>query len=115
MNLVPAATPAIPGLQFWVAVWYLILALGVMGLVGALPWGRREAWRGREEILRGVGTVAVSVGMLLLLHGISPRAAQALLAAAVASFLMALRHRRPRRTYLSLVSAQERAASGRFP
>lgn len=97
---------AVPGLQFWVVVWYLILALGVMGLVGALPWGRRRGL-GPEEVLRGIGTVAISLGMLFLLHGVSYRTAQVLLVAAVGSFLLALRHRRPQRPVLTFAPLPE--------
>lgn len=107
MALSSIPDPAIPGLQFWVGAWYFILALGVMGLIGALPWGRLRRCQGREEVLRGVGTVAMSLGMLFLLHGVSYPVAQGLLLAAVASFIRALRHRRPPRTFLTLASTPE--------
>ena len=103
LDLAASAGPAIPGLQFWVVAWYLILALGVMGLVGAFSWGRHAGRNNRDEILRGVGTVAVALGMLFLLHGVSLRIGLVLIALAVASFVLALRERRPRRTVLTLI------------
>lgn len=106
MTLV-AAAPPIPGLQFWVVVWYLILALGFMGLVGAVMWRRSGRWDNRDEILRGVGTVAVSLGMLLLLYGLNQRLGQAMIAVAVGSFVLALRQRRPRRAFLSLIQGED--------
>ncbi|MGH7630310.1 MAG: hypothetical protein ACREOF_13205 [Gemmatimonadales bacterium] len=42
--------------------------LGVLGLWASVYWARRTAWKNVDEVLRGVGTILVSVGMLLLLH-----------------------------------------------
>jgi hypothetical protein len=113
LDLAASAGPAIPGLQFWVVAWYLILTLGVVGLVGALC-GRQRGCNNRDEIFRGVGTVAVALGMLFLLHGVSARIGQVLIAVAVASFVLALRERRPRRTVLTLIRDHP-TAQGRFP
>jgi drug/metabolite transporter (DMT)-like permease len=32
-------------------------------------WGRRTGWKNLDEVVRAVGTIAVSVGMILLLQG----------------------------------------------
>jgi hypothetical protein len=40
----------------------------VLGLWASVYWARRTAWKNIDEVLRGVGTILVSVGMLLLLH-----------------------------------------------
>lgn len=58
----------IAGLKYWILIWYGILLLGVLGLWASLYWARRTAWKNVDEVLRGVGTILVSAGMLLLLH-----------------------------------------------
>ena len=95
--LAGAATgPAIPGLEFWIAVWYVILAIGGMGLAGAWMWARRLQWSNWDEVLRGVGTVLISVAMLSFLQFHLVDAGRVLLVLGIASFAMAIRHRRPR-------------------
>jgi predicted MFS family arabinose efflux permease len=59
----------VPGATVWIGIWVALLLLGAGGLLGALSWGRRAHWRNLDEVLRGLGTVAVSCGMLLLLIG----------------------------------------------
>ena len=59
----------VPGYVVWIWIWAAILLLGLAGLVGAVVWGRRTRWRNLDEVLRGLGTVSVSSGMLLLLLG----------------------------------------------
>lgn len=92
------------GRRWWIIIWYLILALGVLGLVMAVNWGRQVHWRNLDEILRGIGTISVSVGMLLLLNGTGGGgAAQTLLLAALIAFILAFlagreRERRPPRS-----------------
>lgn len=92
------------GRRWWIIIWYLILTLGVLGLIMALAWGRQVRWRNLDEILRGIGTISVSVGMLLLLHGTGGGgAAQTLLLAALIAFILAFlagreRDRQPRRS-----------------
>ncbi len=92
------------GKRWWIIIWYLILALGVLGLVMAVNWGRQVRWRNVDEILRGIGTIAVSLGMLLLLHGTGGGGAgQTLLLAALIAFILAFmvgreRDRQPRRS-----------------
>jgi hypothetical protein len=58
----------VAGRKYWILIWYGILLLGVLGLWAAVYWARRTAWRNVDEVLRGVGTILVSGGMLLLLH-----------------------------------------------
>ena len=77
------------GKRYWIWIWYGILILGVVGLAGAIHWGRQTAWRNFDEVLRGVGTIAVSVGMLLLLNGSGGGAGQTLLLAALIAFILA--------------------------
>jgi hypothetical protein len=77
------------GLRWWIVIWYGILALGVVGLVMALNWGRQTHWRNIEEILRGIGTITVSVGMLLLLYQVPGGAGYTLLVAALIAFVLA--------------------------
>jgi predicted MFS family arabinose efflux permease len=57
----------VPGYTVWFWIWVVLLLLGLAGLVGAVAWGRRTHWRNLDEVLRGLGTVSVSTGMLLLL------------------------------------------------
>ncbi|HRP08087.1 MAG TPA: hypothetical protein PLL69_06315 [Gemmatimonadales bacterium] len=77
------------GKRWWILIWYGILLLGVVGLIMAINWGRHIKWRNLDEILRGVGTITCSVGMLLLLHGGGGGAGQTLLLAALISFFLA--------------------------
>lgn len=90
------AGPAIPGLKFWIAVWYVILAIGAMGLAGAWMWARRLHWSNWDEVLRGVGTVFISVAMLSFLQFHSADAGRVFLVLGIVSFALAIRHRRPR-------------------
>ena len=82
------------GKRYWIWIWYGILVLGIVGLLAAIHWGRQTRWRNMEEVLRGVGTIAVSVGMLLLLHGTGGGAGQTLLLAALVAFIIAFAMRR---------------------
>jgi hypothetical protein len=85
------------GKRWWIIIWYAILLLGVVGLLMALVWGRQVRWRNLDEILRGIGTITVSAGMLVLLHGAGSRGAgQALLLTALLAFVLAFRAGRER-------------------
>ncbi len=89
------------GKRWWILIWYGILVLGAVGLVMAVNWGRQVQWKNLDEILRGIGTITVSVGMLLLLHGTGEGAGQTLLLAALIAFVLAFalgREARPPRT-----------------
>lgn len=79
----------IAGERFWILIWYGILLLGVTGLGGALFWGKRTQWRNIDEIFRGIGTITVSVGMLLLLYGVGIALGQFLLILALTCFVLA--------------------------
>jgi hypothetical protein len=79
----------IPGRTLWIVLWYAILALGSLGLLGALFWGPDLRWRNLDELLRGMGTVVVSVGMLAVLYGADAILGQGLLLLAVAIFASA--------------------------
>lgn len=79
----------IAGRRYWILIWFGILLLGVTGLGGALFWGRRTQWKNLDEIFRGIGTIAVSVGMLLLLYGVAEPAGQVLLVVALSCFVVA--------------------------
>ncbi len=82
----PTAVTMVPALRFWLVAWYAILVLGILGLTGAVLSGRQFGWRNRNEVLRGLGTVFAAAGMLLLLEGLWPDAAQAALAFGVLCF-----------------------------
>lgn len=77
------------GRTYWILIWYVILAIGVIGLIASLYWGRRTQWKNMDEILRALGTVTVSIGMLLLLYRETGGFAQTLLIAALFSFVLA--------------------------
>ena len=79
----------IAGRRFWIVIWYGILGLGTVGLLVSLYWGRRTRWKNLEEILRAVGTITVSLGMLLILYDTGGGAEQTLLVASVFSFILA--------------------------
>ncbi len=78
------------GRRYWILIWYGILALGLVGLASSLFWGRATRWRNLDEILRAVGTVCVSVGMLVLLNAGVEWVGESLLAASLISFVLAL-------------------------
>lgn len=78
------------GRRWWILIWYGILLLGVVGLLAAINWGRQTKWRNTDEILRGIGTIAVSVAFLMLLKGTGGGgSAQTLLLAALIAFILA--------------------------
>jgi hypothetical protein len=79
----------IAGRRYWIWIWYGILVIGMVGLVTALYWGRRTEWKNLDEILRAVGTITVSLGMLLLLHGTGGGSGETLLIVALTSFVLA--------------------------
>ncbi len=102
------------GLRFWVFAWYVILLVGALGLIGAWAWGRRTGWRNRDEVVRGVGTILLSLGMILLLNGSALRLGAALVGLATGAFVVAfLQGSKLKRPPLRLVRG-ERVARPRF-
>ena len=87
----------IPGRTLWIVLCYALLALGLVGLLGALFWGPDLRWRNLDELLRGLGTVMVSSGMLVALYGADPVVGQGLLALAMGVFAAAYAVGDPRR------------------
>lgn len=77
------------GLRYWIWIWYAILALGTVGFGTAIYWGRLTKWKNLDEILRAFGTIAVSLGMLVLLQGAARGVGQVLLVLALAAFVLA--------------------------
>jgi hypothetical protein len=77
------------GRQYWIWIWYGIFLLGVLGLVASVYWGRRTHFKNKEEIFRAVGTILVSLAMVMLLRGIWVLLGQISLLVAVACFIAA--------------------------
>ena len=77
------------GHSYWVWIWYGILALGVIGLVPAIQWGRQTHWKNLDEIARGIGTILVSVGMEGLLGAMPYALALPLMILSLAAFIFA--------------------------
>jgi hypothetical membrane protein len=75
------------GRGFWIIVWYGIMLLGLLGFGASIYWGRETHWKNIDELLRAIGTIVVSSGMLLLLYGIAPGLGQALLVVALFCFV----------------------------
>lgn len=79
----------VAGRRYWILIWYGMLVLGMLGLIASVYWARRTAWRNIDEFLRGVGTILISLGMLVLLYGARQAIGTALLVMAVAAFIAA--------------------------
>ncbi len=79
----------VAGRSYWIAIWYGILFLGVLGLWSSLYWGRQTHWKNVDELLRAIGTITVSAGMLLLLNGLVTGLGQLLLLLALICFIVA--------------------------
>lgn len=79
----------VAGRRVWIIIWYGMLLLGVLGLVASLYWARRTHWRNLDEFLRAIGTVLVSTGMLILLHGAGDVIGTSLMLGAVGAFVAA--------------------------
>ncbi|MBM4188093.1 MAG: hypothetical protein FJ206_12385 [Gemmatimonadetes bacterium] len=77
------------GHRYWILIWYGILAIGVLGFLTAAYWGRRTSWKNVDEILRAVGTMAVSIGMLVLLNRGGGGFGEAFLVLALFCFVLA--------------------------
>ena len=79
----------VAGRRYWILIWYGMLLIGVLGLGASIYWARLTHWRNLDEFLRGIGTVLVSIGMLVLLHGVGDVIGTALLIGAVGAFVAA--------------------------
>jgi hypothetical protein len=77
------------GKRYWILIWWGIMALGVVGLIGAIHWGLKTTWKNLDEVLRGIGTIAVSAGMILLLKQTGGGAGETLMLAALIAFILA--------------------------
>lgn len=77
------------GETYWIWIWVGILILGIAGFVPAVNWGRYTHWRNLDEILRGAGTILVSIGMILLLQRIFEIFASLLLFLSLVMFVSA--------------------------
>ena len=77
------------GRTYWIAIWYGILLLGVLGLWSSVYWGRQTHWKNLDELLRAIGTITVSIGMLLLLKRLATSLGQVLLVLSLICFVAA--------------------------
>jgi hypothetical protein len=77
------------GRRFWNLIWYGILLLGLLGLFPSIYWGRRTHWKNLDEMIRAIGTILVSIGMLMLLNRIGGIVGQFLLLFALGCFVVA--------------------------
>ncbi len=84
----------VAGLGFWIIIWIGILVLGLLGLAASIYWGRETRWKNLDELLRAIGTILVSSGMLLLLTRRATVLGQLLLVAALLCFTVAFVHGR---------------------
>ncbi len=79
----------VAGRGFWIVIWYGIMLLGLLGLGASIYWARETGWKNLDELLRAVGTIVVSTGMLLLLYGVATGVGQVLLIVALICFVLA--------------------------
>ena len=77
------------GRSYWILIWYGILAIGVAGFLASLYWGRQTRWKNLDEVLRAMGTVTVSIGMLMFLRESSSGLTQILMVTALFCFVLA--------------------------
>ncbi len=61
----------IAGRRYWILIWYGFLLVGVVGAIASAYWGRQTRGRNLDEILRAIGTILLSIGMLFLLYGMA--------------------------------------------
>lgn len=79
----------VAGRSYWIAIWYGILFLGMLGLWSSVYWGRQTHWKNLDELLRALGTITVSTGMLLLLNRLATGLGQLLLLVSLICFTAA--------------------------
>ena len=79
----------VAGRNFWIVIWFGIMLLGLLGLGASIYWAVETRWKNMDELLRAIGTIVVSTGMLLLLYGVATVAGQLLLGIALVCFVLA--------------------------
>lgn len=79
----------VAGWVYWVIIWFGIMLLGLLGFGASIYWGLETKWKNLDELLRAIGTITVSTGMLLLLYGVASGFGEALLVLALICFVMA--------------------------
>jgi hypothetical protein len=79
----------VAGRSYWIAIWFGIMLLGLLGFGASIYWALETDWKNVDELLRGLGTIVVSTGMLLLLYGVATGFAQVLLGVALICFVLA--------------------------
>ncbi len=79
----------VAGRNFWIVVWFGIMLLGLLGFGASIYWGLETGWKNIDELLRGIGTIVVSTGMLLLLYGVATGFGEVLLVVALFCFVSA--------------------------
>jgi len=77
----------VAGRGFWIVIWYGIMLLGLLGFGASIYWGRETKWKNLDELLRAIGTIVVSSGMLLLLYGVATGFGEGLLVLALFCFV----------------------------
>ena len=79
----------VAGRGYWIIIWFGIMLLGLLGFGASVYWGLETNWKNLDELLRGIGTIVVSTGMLLLLYGVATGFGQVLLVVALICFVLA--------------------------
>ncbi len=79
----------VAGRRFWIIIWYGILFVGILGAWASVYWGRQTRWKNLDELIRALGTILASVGMLLLLYGVEGGIGESLLVLALVGFAWA--------------------------
>jgi len=81
------SAPMIAGRRYWILIWYGFLLVGVVGAIASAYWGRQTRGRNLDEILRALGTILLSIGMLFLLYGVAALAGRILIGVALLLFI----------------------------
>ena len=79
----------VAGRGFWIIIWFGIMLLGLLGLGASIYWARETHWKNLDELLRAIGTIVVSTGMVLLLYGVATGFGEVLLVVALICFVLA--------------------------
>ena len=79
----------VAGRGYWIIIWFGIMFLGLLGFGASIYWGLETSWKNLDELVRAIGTIVVSTGMLLLLYGVATGLGQVLLVVALICFVLA--------------------------